>query len=356
MKKRNIIAILASCAAVISIFTACGKKEEGVTNPTVVGTDGKVYEEITEAVTDAEGEAVTDAQGETQVVVVTKPYTTKEAEKEKEKEKEKDKDKGKDKDKDDKTKAPEETPANPGAADTTVAPLFPGLTEPTGETTTTYEDVTFAEGEVTEVVLDQSGRPQQSMKDKLFEASAQNKSLYMDCAIVTNDNQVFSSGVNMKFYIKDNKMAIDFPIGITTMRFAFDGKTTNIMFPATKYYYSLGEAQSSDFNTLEELGLWSMVSSDAMKYVNTTRVKVQGAEYLCETYTDESGNTVKYYFDSTKFELKRMEIIAPDGSSTILKINSVTTTVDDSVFSVPKGYEQLTEEKFESLAGTLGLV
>lgn|GEM_PF-6678596 len=357
MKKRNIIAILASCAAVISIFTACGNKEEGVTNPTVVGTDGKVYEEITEAVTDAEGEAVTDAQGETQVVVVTKPYTTKEAEKEKEK----DKDKGKDKEKEeDNTQAPEENPANPGsadttvapgAADTTVAPLFPGLTEPTGETTTTAEDVTYAEFEEVKVQLDQSGRPQQSMKDKLFEASAQNKSLYMDCAIVTNDNQVFSSGVNMKFYIKDNKVAIDFPVGISKMRFAFDGKSTNIMLPGN-YYYTLGEAQSSDFNTLEELGLWSMVSSDTMKYDKTTG----DDKFLCEIYTDESGNTVKYYFDKKNFELKRMEIIAPDKSSTILKINGVSTTVDDSVFTVPKGYELLTEDNFESIAGSLGLV
>ena len=113
MKKRNIIAILASCAAVLTIFTACGKKEEDVTNPTVVGTDGKVYEEITEAVTDAEGEAVTDAQGETQVVVVTKPYTTKKAEKEKDKDKEKE---------EDNTQAPVENPAAPGAADTTATP------------------------------------------------------------------------------------------------------------------------------------------------------------------------------------------------------------------------------------------
>ena len=107
MKKRNIIAILASCAAVLTIFTACGSKEDDVTNPTVVGTDGKVYEEITEAVTDTQGEAVTDAAGETQVVVVTKPYTTKKAEKEKDK----------DKEKDDKTKAPDENPgttATPG--------------------------------------------------------------------------------------------------------------------------------------------------------------------------------------------------------------------------------------------------
>lgn len=360
MKKRNIIAILASCAAVLTIFTACGSKEEDVTNPTVVGTDGKVYEEITEAVTDAEGEAVTDAAGETQVVVVTKPYTTKKAEKEK------------DKDKDDKTKAPDEnpatpevpgttatpgtpnatTPGTPGATTpgTTAAPLFPFMTEPAGETTTTVDDVLRPEGEEVDVPLNQSGSPMYSKKDKFFDASVQNKSLYMDCAIVTNDNGAFTSGMNMKFYIKNNKMAIDFPVGVSKMRFAYDGNTTNIMIPGN-YYYTLGETQSSDLDMIEELGFWSAISSDKMKYVKTT----SDDEFLCEIYTDESGNTVKYYFDKND-KLKRMEIESPDKSSTIFKIKDVSTTVDDSVFSVPKNYELLTEDNFESIAGSLGLV
>ncbi len=358
MKKRNIIAILASCAAVLTIFTACGSKEDDVTNPTVVGTDGKVYEEITEAVTDTEGEAVTDAQGETQVVVVTKPYTTKKAEKEKDK----------DKEKDDKTKAPEENPATPDtptapgataapdAPGTTLPPLFPGLTEPAGETTTTVDDVTYPEGDEIEVPLDQSGKPQQSMTDKLFKDAANNKSLYIDGSIVTNDKGVFGIGMKMKIYLKGNKFATEFPLGMASVRFAFDGKAMNVVFPQAKAYYSAATADETEMNMAEELGLWQMLSTEDMQYVNTTRVKIQGRDYLCETYTNaEKSGTAKYYF-TDKGELKRMEFIAPDETSTIFKVESASSTVDDSVFAVPKGYDQLTEERFESLAGSLGMM
>lgn len=357
MKKRNIIAILASCAAVLTIFTACGSKEEDVTNPTVVGTDGKVYEEITEAVTDAEGEAVTDAAGETQVVVVTKPYTTKKAEKEKEKEK----------DKDDKTKAPDENPATPEVPGTTATPgattpgttvpsLFPGMTQPAGETTTTIDDVTYPEGEEIEVPLDQSGKPQQSMTDKLFSDAANNKSLYIDGSIVTNDKELFGIGMKMKIYLKGNKFATEFPLGMATVRFSFDGNTMNVIFPQAKAYYSAASAEESNMNMAEELGLWKMLSTEGMEYVSTTSVKIQGRDYLCETFTNaEKSGTAKYYFTS-KGELKRMEFISPDGTSTIFKVDSASSTVDDSIFSVPKGYDQLTEENFESLAGSLGMM
>lgn len=345
MKKRNIIAILASCAAVISIFTACGKKEEGVTNPTVVGTDGKVYEEITEAVTDTEGEAVTDAAGETQVVVVTKPYTTKKAEKEKEKDK--DKDKGKEKDN---TQAPEENPAAPGVSETTmpeIPPIF--TTDPSVETTTTIDDVTKGEGEVVDVPLDSSGKPQQSMKDKIFKDVAKNKAIYMDCAIVTNDSQAFAQNMNMKFYIKGNKVAIEVPLGLQQIRMAYDGKSMNLIFPSAKAYFPAGTADSG-YDMVDEMGIWSAISSEEMEYVKTT--KVDG--YTCETYRDQTGSLAKYYFDSTG-NLKRMEIITPEGSSTIFKISAISTSFDEDVFSVPKGYTEFTEENFESMAGMLGI-
>lgn len=347
MKKRNIIAILASCAAVLTIFTACNSnKEEEVTNPTVVGTDGKVYEEITEAVTDTEGEAVTDAAGETQVVVVTKPYTTKKAEKEKDKDK--DKDKGKEKDN---TQAPDENPATPGASDTTVPEIFPIFTtDPSVETTTTIDDVTKGEGEVMDVPLDSSGKPQQSMKDKIFKDVAKNKSIFMDCSIVTNDDQVFASNMSMKFYIKDNKVAIEMPLGLQTIRMAYDGNSMNLIFPSAKAYFPAGSAEGSGYDMVDELGIWTAISSAEMEYVKTA--KVDGL--ICETYKDQTGSFAKYYFDSAG-NLKRMEIISPEGASTIFKIKEVSTKFDDDVFSVPKGYTEFTEENFESMAGMLGI-
>lgn len=353
MKKRNIIAIMMSLATVLTMFAACGNNDkEDVTNPTVVGTDGKVYEELTEAVTDAEGEAVTDAVGETQTVVVTKPYippTTKAEEK---------KDKDDKKDKDEQTQAPDANPgttADPGTPTVPESP-FPGLNQPEGEVVTDpVEDVTFPEGEKVDIALTPEGEPQQSMKDKIFLEASKNQALHIDGTVVISDKQVVEAGMPVKFYIKGNdKFAIDLPLGLATLRWAYDGKTMNIILPKTKQYLPGGTAEGSGSEVVDEMGIWSSLSSDSMTYVDTTRVKVKGTEYICETYKDESGSMGKYYF-TDRGELKRMEIITPDGASTIFKVSAIATTVDDSVFSVPGGYEQLSEEAFAGIAGSLGL-
>lgn len=313
MKKRNIIAILASVAVVVTMFTACNKGGEEPS--TMVGEDGSLYEQITEAVTDAKGEAVTDAEGETKVVTVTKPYVP--------------------------------TTKNDGKA-----PATAGTTAPV-ESTTTYEDVTFPEGEKVEVEVDKDGRPQDCKMDKILKATAESKSFYLNCVAVTSDNfGLVETGINMKLYLKGNKFAVEMPMGVTTMRMAYDGKSMNLILPATKYYYSV-EAGAEDQSVVEGMDMWGSIGSDSMEYVETTNVKIRGNEYLCETYTD-SVNTNKYYFNS-KDELKRIEIITADGTTSILKVNEVSSKVDDSIFSVPKGYTELTEEALEALGGSLGM-
>ncbi len=310
MKKRNIIAILMALAVVLTVFAACGKNDddETTTNPTVVGSDGQVYQEVTEVVTDVEGN--------TSVITVTKPVETQ----------------------------------KPDGNGTTAGQTQPGTTV---EGTTTYEDVTFPEGEKVEVEVDKDGRPENCRLDKLLNASSKSKALYMNCVVVTSDNfGLVETGVNMKVYIKDAKFAMEIPVGVTTMRFAFDGKSMNLILPATKYYYTVAAGEGEDLMG-GSMDMWNSLSSGTMKYVDTTNVKVRGNEYICETYTD-STNTNKYYFNS-KDELKRIEIITADGQTSILKIHECSAKVDDSIFSVPKGYSQLTEEALAALGGTLGL-
>lgn len=307
MKKRNIIAILASLAIVLTVFAACGKNEDDVTNPTVVGSDGQVYEEVTEIVTDEEGN--------TSVATVTKPVETQ--------------------------------------AGATTAQPSGGTQSGTAEGTTTYEDVTFPEGEKVEVEVGKDGRPENCRLDKLLNASSKSKALYMSCVVVTNDNfGLVETGVSMKVYIKDSKFAMEIPMGVTTMRFAYDGKSMNLILPATKYYYTVAAGEGEDLMG-GSMDMWNSLSSDTMEYVETTEVKIRGNEYICETYSD-STNTNKYYFNS-KDELKRIEIITPDGQTSILKINECSAKVDDSIFSVPKGYTMLTEEALAALGGSLGL-
>ena len=328
MKKRNIIAILAALAIVLTVFAACGKNEgDDTTNPTVVGSDGQVYEEVTEIVTDAEGN--------TSVATVTKPVQVQ-------------------------TDAADTTSANATAkpsqsSQATLPTQSSGGSAQTGapESTTTYEDVTFPEGEKIEVEVESDGRPADCRLDKLLNDSSKNKALYMNCVVVTSTNMgLVETGVNMKVYIKGSKFAMEMPMGVTTMRFAYDGKAMNLILPATKYYYTVADAEGENLMG-GSMDMWNSLNSSTMEYVETTEVKIRGNNYICETFTD-STNTNKYYFNK-KGELKRIEIIAAGGETSILKINECSTKVDDKIFSVPKGYKQLTEDALAALGGSLGL-
>ncbi len=311
MKKRNIIAILASLAVVLFAFAACnGNGEDDVTNPTVVGEDGSVYEELTEVVTDAAGEPVIGSDGETKVVTVTKPVTE-----------------------------PADAPTNSQGGT---------------EGTTTYEDVTFPEGEKVEVEMDKDGRPEDCKLDKITKSTAKSKAFYINGMVVTSENfGIVDTGVSIKLYMKDSRVAMEMPMGVTTMRMAYDGKNMHIILPATKYYFSQ-PVEGGDTSAMDEaLGMWDTIGSETMDYIETTNVKIKGNEYVCESYSD-GVNVNKYYFNK-KDELKRIEFISPDGTTSIFKVYECSSKVSDSIFEVPKGYKPLTEEALQGFMGNLGV-
>ena len=311
MKKRNIIAILASLAVVLFAFAACnGNGGDDVTNPTVVGEDGSVYEQVTEVVTDAAGEPVIGSDGETKVVTVTKPVTE--------------------------------------PADATVN------SQGGTEGTTTYEDVTFPEGEKVEVEMDKDGRPEDCKLDKITKSTAKSKAFYINGMVVTSENfGIVDTGVSIKLYMKDSRVAMEMPMGVTTMRMAYDGKNMHIILPATKYYFSQ-PVEGGDTGAMDEaLGMWDSIGSETMDYIETTNVKIKGNEYICESYSD-GVNVNKYYFNK-KDELKRIEFIAPDGTTSIFKVYECSSKVDDSIFEVPKGYKPLTEDALQGLMGSFGV-
>ncbi len=311
MKKRNIIAILASLAVVLFAFAACnGNNNEDVTNPTIIADDGQVYEEVTEVVTDAAGEPVIGSDGETKVATVTKLVT------------------------------------EPDQA----------VDAPTNGTegTTTYEDVTFPEGEKVEVEVDKDGRPEDCKLDKITKSTAKSKAFYINGMVVTSENYgIVDTGVTIKLYMKDSRVAMEMPMGVTTMRMAYDGKNVHLILPATKYYFSQ-PVEGGDTGVMDEaLGMWDSIGSETMEYIETTNVKIKGNEYVCESYSDGQ-NINKYYFNK-KDELKRIEFIAPDGTTSIFKVNECSSKVSDSIFEVPKGYKPLTEDALQGFMGSMGI-
>lgn len=347
MKKRNIFAILAALAVMLVVFAACGEKEpEQPENPTVIGADGQVYEEVTEiateivteivseVVTDKQGEAVTDKEGKTEVVTevktevlttvvtVTKPYEPSTAETTTDKKQEN-------------TSASE--PSSEGSS---------------VESTTTYEDVTFPEGTIIEVEMGSDGKPKEPLMEKVLNASKDSKQFYLNATIVTGEMLGFETGMPVKMYLSGDNMAFEFSMGVALkIRMVYAGNKMHMIFPEQKAYYTIAAGEGDSGLSDSEFNLWNTIGSDTMKYVSTSKVTIKGNTYTCEEYTD-STNTNKYYFNGKK-ELKRIEIITPDGEATILKITECSAKVDNSIFNVPKGYKELTEDSMKTLFGGL---
>lgn len=338
MKKRNIFAILAALAVVLVAFAACGEKEpEQPENPTVIGADGQVYEEITEVVTeivteivtDKQGEAVTDKEGKTEVktevlttiVTVTKPNEPVT---------------------DETTAANQETPTGEGSS---------------VEVTEAFENETFPEGTDIEIELGSDGKPKELYMQNLIEDIKDKKSFTFDATFVTGEIAGFESGMSFKMYSKDNNAALEMGLGLFNLRFVMaDGKMYYV-FPRAKTYIEAGKVDDGQSAATSESfdEMWNIIDPNNLTYINTTKVTMKGTSYRCEEYGDEN-NINKYYFNSKK-ELKRIEMITDNGESVIIKVGQFTSDVDKKVFSV-KGYSVITEEQagayLESMAGSLG--
>lgn len=337
MKKRNIFAILAALAVVLVVFAACGEKEpEQPENPTVIGADGQVYEEVTEIateivteiVTDKQGEAVTDKEGNTEVktevlttvVTVTKPYEP----------------------------ATDETTT--GKKQENNSASEPSSEGSSVEATTSYEDVTFPEGTEIKVELDKDGKPKELLMKKVFTDSKNSKQFYINATIVTGEMLGFETGMPVKMYLSGNNMAFEFSIGVALrVRMVYAGSKMHLIFPSQKYYYTVDSGEDTSDLVDTDFNLWKSIGSETMDYVSTSKVTIKGNSYICEEYKD-STNTNKYYFNSKK-ELKRIEMITADGEATIFKVSECSSKVDSSIFNVPKGYKPLTEDSMKTFLG-----
>lgn len=77
------------------------------------------------------------------------------------------------------------------------------------------------------------------------------------------------------------------------------------------------------------------------RYVKSEIVKVDGVEYVCETYELADGTISNYYFKDGKWAMLGTTV---DGETNIQKITEFKKGVDDKKFSL-NGYVEITPEK-----------
>lgn len=118
--------------------------------------------------------------------------------------------------------------------------------------------------------------------------------------------------------------------GITLRILCLDGKTY-LVFPVnsllTKGFYA---------ETDQEIGA-AIGSPEKVDYIGSERVKIDGVEYIRESYRHADGTVTDYYFKDGKWA---MIGAAADGEAGIQKILDFKKGVDESYFSL-NGYKEV---------------
>lgn len=133
--------------------------------------------------------------------------------------------------------------------------------------------------------------------------------------------------------------------------FLNDGKNVYLILPSIKAYIIAGtsdEMMGEGGNMLTDT---DMLTGDNMEYVSTGTVSLDNKTFTVEEYKNGE-QTLKYYYLGT--DLKRIEAIEKNGTSTIIDITKISATVTDSVFKAPAAYIDMTtifnEEGIEGLS------
>ena len=74
--------------------------------------------------------------------------------------------------------------------------------------------------------------------------------------------------------------------------------------------------------------------------VTASETEINGNKLICESYTDDEGALVSYYFDQNDM-LVRRDYLYPNGKSDSTYFSQITTDVDDSYFRIPDKYSYL---------------
>lgn len=87
---------------------------------------------------------------------------------------------------------------------------------------------------------------------------------------------------------------------------------------------------------MSELEMTSFGQTEKVKNATVYNAVIDGRDCICESYETESGDVSIYYF--YEGDLVRMDQIGADGTVGIMNIIKVSSSVDDSLFELPKAY------------------
>ncbi|MGN0444493.1 MAG: hypothetical protein ACI4F5_07760 [Acutalibacteraceae bacterium] len=89
-------------------------------------------------------------------------------------------------------------------------------------------------------------------------------------------------------------------------------------------------------SVMDDLDMSDFGDASEVKSIEVSDVNLGDRECRCETFTLEDGSVSSYYFYNG--ELVRLDQISSSGETSIMSITKISSSVDDSLFELPKGY------------------
>ncbi|MDR0532177.1 MAG: hypothetical protein LBG83_08960 [Oscillospiraceae bacterium] len=138
------------------------------------------------------------------------------------------------------------------------------------------------------------------------------------------------------------------------MRMLFLPGTAYLVLPEKNFYTNLSAVAGDDVGDMatEILKQFSSISGSELreKDLKSSKVTMNGKEYLCATMPGDDGMTIKFYF--LKGELKRLEYIMEEDpeSNMVVEVEEFSGKVDPSSFEL-KGLKEIKVGEFTKLMG-----
>lgn len=144
--------------------------------------------------------------------------------------------------------------------------------------------------------------------------------------------------ITITMAVKGQKLSMDLKTDSERMGIIYKDNTTYVILHDEKTYI---KEQGKDEDAIEDMTIFSAEDLDEIKdkeYV-VGKEKIDGVDYNYEEYKDEKENeTTRFYFQGD--DLKYIRTISED-ENILLKVNELSSKVDDSLFEVPSDYSEI---------------
>ncbi len=143
-------------------------------------------------------------------------------------------------------------------------------------------------------------------------------------------------------YIKGNKLAYEYSLGLVSARAVYDGANVYGFIPQLPLFYV-----GLNGSAIGQPDVWSLVESvsnitlSVLNYKSAYNEVYNGVEYYVEEFDDRAQVTSKFYYLGDTLKILNV-YDAQSGSTNVTYFENISFTVSDSVFNVPTSGLDLT--------------